>query len=104
MPPSVPVQAPKDSEGALKNARKLISSPSGSGLASKSLGESIKNAKKSSASPPAPGSPIIKRVQRATRSQGGDQVAGMNLSESQVLTLLMELLHLYILKYGDKHQ
>ena len=58
-------------------------------MATKSLGEAIKNAKKSSSSPPTPGSPIFKRGQRAARRDGG-QVPDMNLSESQVRTLILQ--------------
>ena len=81
--------SPKDLGPLLKNTRKSILSPSGaSTLATKSLGEAIKNAKKSSSSPPTPGSPIFKRGQRAARRDGG-QVPDMNLSESQVRTLIL---------------
>ena len=70
---------------AAVNARKSISSPSAaSTLATKSLGEAIKNAKKPSPNAPTPGSPIFKRGQRATR-RGSSQVDDMNLSEFQVM-------------------
>jgi len=80
-------RAPKDLGPVSKNARKSISSPNGaSTLATKSLGEAIKNAKKCSSSPPTPGSPILKRGQRAAR-RGGGHVPDMNLTESQVNAL-----------------
>ena len=71
---------------AAVNVRKSISSPSvTSTLATKNLGEAIKNAKKSSPNPSTPGSPIFKRGQRATR-RSSSHVDDMNLSESQVIT------------------
>ena len=71
---------------AAVNAKKSILSPSvTSTLATKSLGEAIKNAKKSSPNPSTPGSPIFKRGQRATR-RSSSHVDDMNLSESQVMT------------------
>ena len=83
-------RAPKDLGPVSKNARKSISSPNGaSTLATKSLGEAIKNAKKCSSSPPTPGSPILKRGQRAAR-RGGGHVPDMNLSEQQVRTLKLK--------------
>ena len=53
----------------------------------KSKTKVIKNAKKSSSSPPTPGSPIFKRGQRAARRS---QVPDMDLSESQVRTLKLK--------------
>ena len=69
---------------AIKAGRGSYSSPSvGHTSASKSIGEAIKNAKKTSPTPLTPGSPIIKRGSRGARrssSQGTD----FNFSEAQV--------------------
>ena len=69
---------------AIKAGRGSYSSPSvGHTSASKSIGEAIKNAKKTSPTPLTPGSPIIKRGSRGAR-RSSSQATDFNFSEAQV--------------------
>ena len=71
---------------AIKAGRGSYSSPSvGHTSASKSIGEAIKNAKKTSPTPLTPGSPIIKRGSRGAR-RSSSQATDFNFSEAQVGT------------------
>ena len=77
------VSSPKDLL-AIKAGRGSYSSPSvGHTSASKSIGEAIKNAKKTSPTPLTPGSPIIKRGSRGAR-RSSSQATDFNFSEAQV--------------------
>ena len=71
---------------AIKAGGGLFSSPSvGHSTARKSIGEAVKNAKKTSPTPLTPGSPIIKRGSRGAR-RSGSQASDFNFSETQVGT------------------
>ena len=71
---------------AIKTGGGSFSSPSvGHSTARKSIGEAVKNAKKTSPTPLTPGSPIIKRGSRGAR-RSGSQASDFNFSETQVGT------------------
>ena len=73
---------------AIKAGGGLFSSPSvGHSTARKSIGEAVKNAKKTSPTPLTPGSPIIKRGSSSRGARrSGSQASDFNFSETQVGT------------------